>query len=73
MDVHEPRAHALRSDPPAHRRGARCQPGRGPRAGSEDEADGWYEVRVKGSHRHFKHPDKPGIVTVPHPRNRLER
>jgi len=32
------------------------------------ETDGWYEVRVKGSHHHFKHPDKPGIVTVPHPR-----
>jgi len=30
-------------------------------------ADGWYEVRVKGSHHHFKHPTKPGIVTVKHP------
>ena len=27
--------------------------------------DGWYEVRQKGSHLHFKHPAKPGIVTVP--------
>jgi hypothetical protein len=22
------------------------------------EADGWYLARVKGSHHHFKHPDK---------------
>ena len=28
------------------------------------EADGWREVRAKGSHRHFRHPTKPGIVTV---------
>lgn len=28
------------------------------------ENDGWYLVRTKGSHRQFKHPDKPGIVTV---------
>ena len=27
--------------------------------------DGWYLDRTKGSHRHFKHPTKPGIVTVP--------
>jgi predicted RNA binding protein YcfA (HicA-like mRNA interferase family) len=31
------------------------------------EADGWYLARVKGSHHHFKHPKKPGLVTVPHP------
>ena len=31
-------------------------------------ADGWVLVRTKGSHQHFKHPNKPGIVTVPHPR-----
>ncbi|TLQ03635.1 type II toxin-antitoxin system HicA family toxin [Pediococcus stilesii] len=30
--------------------------------------DGWYEVRTKGDHHHFKHDSKPGIVTVPHPR-----
>ncbi|MDM9582655.1 MULTISPECIES: type II toxin-antitoxin system HicA family toxin [unclassified Nostoc] len=29
------------------------------------EADGWYLDRTKGSHRQFKHPDKPGVVTVP--------
>lgn len=30
--------------------------------------EGWLEVHVKGSHYTFKHPDKPGIVTVLHPR-----
>ncbi|MEG3010238.1 type II toxin-antitoxin system HicA family toxin [Pseudomonas sp. A1230] len=30
-------------------------------------ADGWYLVRIRGSHHHFKHPTKPGLVTVPHP------
>jgi len=28
------------------------------------EHDGWYLVRVKGSHRQFRHPTKPGTVTV---------
>jgi predicted RNA binding protein YcfA (HicA-like mRNA interferase family) len=28
------------------------------------EKDGWYRVRTKGSHRQFKHPTKPGTVTV---------
>lgn len=28
------------------------------------ENDGWYLARTKGSHRQFKHIDKPGIVTV---------
>jgi predicted RNA binding protein YcfA (HicA-like mRNA interferase family) len=32
------------------------------------ERDGWVLVRVTGNHHHFKHPVKPGIVTVPHPR-----
>lgn len=31
------------------------------------EADGWREVAHKGSHKQFKHPTKPGRVTVPHP------
>lgn len=26
--------------------------------------DGWYRVAQKGSHRQFKHPDKPGRVTI---------
>lgn len=31
------------------------------------QADGWYEVRCKGSHHQFKHPSKPGLVTIKHP------
>jgi predicted RNA binding protein YcfA (HicA-like mRNA interferase family) len=30
--------------------------------------DGWYDVARKRSHVQFKHPDKPGRVTVPHPK-----
>ena len=26
--------------------------------------DGWYLVKQEGSHRQFKHPTKPGRVTV---------
>ncbi|AYV94705.1 type II toxin-antitoxin system HicA family toxin [Fusobacterium necrophorum] len=33
--------------------------------------DGWYLDRIKGSHHHFKHPSKKGLVTVPHPRKDL--
>lgn len=33
------------------------------------EADGWLFVRQTGSHRHYRHPTKPGIVTVPHPKS----
>ena len=29
------------------------------------EADGWYEARMKGSHRVLKHPEKSGVVVVP--------
>jgi predicted RNA binding protein YcfA (HicA-like mRNA interferase family) len=28
------------------------------------EDDGWILVRTRGSHRHFKHPSKPGLVTI---------
>lgn len=28
------------------------------------QADGWYLVATRGSHRQFKHPAKPGRVTV---------
>jgi predicted RNA binding protein YcfA (HicA-like mRNA interferase family) len=28
------------------------------------EADGWRLVRTRGSHRQYKHPTKPGKVTV---------
>lgn len=27
--------------------------------------DGWYEVKQVGSHHQYKHPTKPGKVTVP--------
>ena len=26
--------------------------------------DGWVLVRTRGSHQQFKHPTKPGLVTV---------
>ncbi len=26
--------------------------------------DGWFHVRTRGSHRHFRHPTKPGTVTI---------
>ena len=29
------------------------------------ERDGWYRVRQTGSHAHYRHPTKLGIVTVP--------
>lgn len=29
------------------------------------EQDGWEQVRQTGSHRHYRHPAKPGTVTVP--------
>jgi predicted RNA binding protein YcfA (HicA-like mRNA interferase family) len=28
------------------------------------QADGWYHVPARGGHRQFKHPTKPGRVTV---------
>jgi predicted RNA binding protein YcfA (HicA-like mRNA interferase family) len=28
------------------------------------EADGWVIARMSGSHRQFKHPSKPGVVTI---------
>ncbi len=35
------------------------------------KAVGWEEVAVRGSHHQFKHPSKPGRVTVPHPKKDL--
>ncbi|MDR0648732.1 MAG: type II toxin-antitoxin system HicA family toxin [Synergistaceae bacterium] len=29
------------------------------------QADGWYPVAQRGSHRQFKHPQKKGKVTIP--------
>ncbi|MFL1550744.1 type II toxin-antitoxin system HicA family toxin [Pseudomonas sp. D47] len=34
-------------------------------------AHGWYLVRTRGSHHHFKHPTKPGFVAIPHPKKDL--
>lgn len=36
-------------------------------------ADAWYKVRTTGSHHHFKHQHKTGIVTVPHPKKQIGR
>jgi predicted RNA binding protein YcfA (HicA-like mRNA interferase family) len=33
------------------------------------KSDGWKQVAQKGSHIQFKHPTKPGRVTVPHPKS----
>lgn len=30
------------------------------------EKDGWVKIRQKGSHLQFKHPSKPGKVTIPY-------
>lgn len=35
------------------------------------QKDGWYLVATKGSHKQFKHPSKPGRVTIPDPRKDL--
>jgi predicted RNA binding protein YcfA (HicA-like mRNA interferase family) len=29
------------------------------------EKDGWRHVRTTGSHLHFRHPTKKGLVTIP--------
>jgi len=34
------------------------------------EADGWYLVRTWGDHRQYKHPTKPGLVTIAGNRSR---
>ena len=35
------------------------------------KADAWFVVSTKGSHVQFKHAQKPGRVTVPHPKRDL--
>jgi predicted RNA binding protein YcfA (HicA-like mRNA interferase family) len=36
------------------------------------EADGWYLVTTRGSHRQYKHPSKSGRVTIAgHPNDDL--
>ena len=34
------------------------------------ERDGWILVRIRGSHRQYKHPDKRGTVTIAGNQNR---
>ncbi len=36
-------------------------------------AEGWVQVRSRGSHRQFKHPNLTGLVTVPHPKKDLPK
>ncbi|MDR3331834.1 MAG: type II toxin-antitoxin system HicA family toxin [Synergistaceae bacterium] len=38
---------------------------------AEIEADGWVFIKAEGSHHHFKHPEKEGKVTVPHPKKEI--
>ncbi|HEV3047100.1 MAG TPA: type II toxin-antitoxin system HicA family toxin [Solirubrobacteraceae bacterium] len=36
------------------------------------EADGWRRSRQRGSHRHYRHPEKRGTVTIAgHPQDEL--
>lgn len=35
--------------------------------------DGWYEVRVVGSHHQYKHLNKKGTATVKHPDKNIPR
>lgn len=35
------------------------------------KADGWYEVNCVGDHHQFKHPKKPGRVTLTHPKKNI--
>jgi predicted RNA binding protein YcfA (HicA-like mRNA interferase family) len=35
---------------------------------SAPRKNGWYEVARKGSHVQFRHPNKPGRFTAPHPK-----
>lgn len=35
------------------------------------QQEGWVRVRQKGTHTQWKHPEKSGRVTVPHPKRTL--
>ncbi len=35
--------------------------------------DGWVLIKVRGSHHQFRHPKKPGRVTVPHPKRDIPK
>ncbi|HXA24862.1 MAG TPA: type II toxin-antitoxin system HicA family toxin [Acetobacteraceae bacterium] len=37
----------------------------------ELRAAGWMLDRIRGSHHVFKHPLRPGIIVVPHPKKDL--
>ena len=37
------------------------------------KADGWYLAAVVGDHHQYKHPTKPGRVTVQHPVKDLDK
>jgi len=37
----------------------------------QQERGGWELANVRGSHHMFRHPDKPGHISVPHPRKDL--
>ena len=37
------------------------------------ENDGWRHVATKGDHFQFKHPNRPGRVTVPHPKKDINK
>jgi predicted RNA binding protein YcfA (HicA-like mRNA interferase family) len=34
---------------------------------------GWYEINQVGSHKQFKHSEKKGRVTVPHPKSDIPK
>jgi predicted RNA binding protein YcfA (HicA-like mRNA interferase family) len=34
------------------------------------EDDGWKQIRQKGSHIQFNHPEKKGLVTIPYHGNK---
>jgi predicted RNA binding protein YcfA (HicA-like mRNA interferase family) len=35
------------------------------------QTDGWRLIRISGSHHHFRHAVKPGLVTIQHPKKDL--
>ena len=44
--------------------GDRCDPVKVRELILEVERAGWRQVRQKGSHRQFSHPERPGVITV---------
>jgi predicted RNA binding protein YcfA (HicA-like mRNA interferase family) len=36
------------------------------------EKEGWVRVAQKGSHAQYKHPERKGRVTIPHPRKDIK-